>query len=161
MADLKTGGVGTVVGAILGVGAMLLMPVDDAKKPLDTATVSEMVSTKADSSTKEYLAADVIREAGKDISYEIAPAKIDEETGKVLVPAETLKTIEVDVPRSVQRPEATLPPVALVEGDTLRVVVYRGEKAVAVWAQQMTEPAGKDNELRAYVQVNIRDQVVR
>jgi hypothetical protein len=30
---------------------------------------------------------------------------------------------------------------------------------VAVWAQQMTEPAGKDNELRAYVQVNIRDQV--
>jgi hypothetical protein len=163
MPDIKAGGIGTLVGAgaIVAAGALGWLPVD-TEKAIKDATVSELVSAKADDSTKAYAAADVIRPAQKELSYDIKPAVIDEKDGKVLAPAETLKVFEVDVPRVVQRPEATLTPIGIVAGDTLRVVVYRGEKVAAVWQQEITEPAAtENNELRAYIQVQIRDQVVR
>ena len=158
MPDLKSGTVGAIGGAILGLslGATMLTP--DKTEALSDITVNEIVASKSDPTTQILARADMVRDGGRETVYDIKPAVVDED-GKIVTPAETLSVKEVEIPRTVVRPEGTMRFAGIARGDTVRVVAFVGEKMVGQWVAAIDEPADVSKDTRLSVQATLYDQV--
>ena len=158
MADIKTGGVGFFAGAALGlaIGATALST--DKTEALSDITVNEAIASKSDSTTQILARADMVRDGGRETVYDIKPAVVDED-GKIVTPAETLSVKEVEIPRTVVRPEGTMRFAGIARGDTVRVVAFVGEKTVGQWVAVIEEPADLSKDTRLSVQATLYDQV--
>ena len=142
----KTGIVGAIGGVVLGLslGAGVLAP--DKTDILRDLTVSEALSSKADSTTLYIEAKDEVRQAHtEDVTT------IDDNGDSIVT--------QVDFPRVVIRPENTLRIPDLALEDTIRVAVFAGEKNSAQWATVISESPDKFKVTRASVQIIIYDQV--
>lgn len=143
----KTGIVGAIGGVVLGLSLGVGVLAPDKADILSDITVSEALSSKADTVTMYVETKDEVREA-----QTVDVISIDED-------GDTIITGKQDLPRVVVRPENTMRILDIPAGDTVRVAVFCGEKNVAQWATVISEPPDPGKVTRASIQIVLYDQV--